>query len=151
VGIDGEYRKLVIDHFSSGRRPLDGVWRRCAYLCSHGACPEERRLVMRLSFGEPFMPTSHANVATAHASRYLQQLCKHWAHKFPVEFDPNHGMIDLSLGRTVMDADGAALHITVSTDEPASIERLESVVADHIKRFAFREELAFDWKRAEAA
>ncbi|MBZ9758701.1 DUF2218 domain-containing protein [Mesorhizobium sp. ESP6-5] len=97
------------------------------------------------------MPTSHANVTTAHASRYLQQLCKHWAHKFPVEFDPNHGIIDLSLGRTAMDADGAALHITVSTDEPASIERLESVVADHIKRFAFREELAFDWKRAEAA
>ncbi|TJX16394.1 MAG: DUF2218 domain-containing protein, partial [Mesorhizobium sp.] len=27
----------------------------------------------------------------------------------------------------------------------------ESVVADHIKRFAFREELAFDWNRAEAA
>lgn len=97
------------------------------------------------------MRTSHANVATAHASRYLQQLCKHWAHKFPVEFDPNHGVIDLSLGRTIMDADGAALHITVSTDEAASIERLESVVADHIKRFAFREELAFDWNRAEAA
>ncbi|MBZ9794081.1 DUF2218 domain-containing protein [Mesorhizobium sp. ES1-4] len=97
------------------------------------------------------MPTSHADVTTAHASRYLQQLCKHWAHKFPVEFDPNHGTIDLSLGRTIMDADGEALHITVSTDESASIERLESVVADHIKRFAFREELVFDWKRAEAA
>ncbi|TIT63197.1 MAG: DUF2218 domain-containing protein, partial [Mesorhizobium sp.] len=40
------------------------------------------------------MPTSHANVTTAHASRYLQQLCKHWAHKFPVEFDPNHGVHD---------------------------------------------------------
>ncbi|MBZ9703783.1 MULTISPECIES: DUF2218 domain-containing protein [unclassified Mesorhizobium] len=97
------------------------------------------------------MTISHADVTTAHASRYLQQLCKHWAHKFPVEFDPNHGAIDLSLGRTIMDADGAALHITVSSDDPGSIERLESVVADHIKRFAFREELTFDWKRAEAA
>ena len=47
----------------------------------------------------------------------------------------------------VMDADAAALHITVSTDEAGSIERLESVVADHIKRFAFREELTFDWKQ----
>lgn len=32
------------------------------------------------------MPASQANVATEHASRYLQRLCKHWAHKFPVEF-----------------------------------------------------------------
>jgi len=97
------------------------------------------------------MPSSHADVATEHASRYLQQLCKHWAHKFPVEFNPTHGTIDLSLGRTVMDADASALHITVSTDEAGSIERLESVVADHIKRFAFREELTFDWKQTPAA
>ncbi|MER9756552.1 DUF2218 domain-containing protein [Mesorhizobium sp. M0166] len=97
------------------------------------------------------MPTSHVDVATEHASRYLQQLCKHWAHKFPVEFDANHGAIDLTLGRTVLDADQAALHIAVTTDEAGSLERLETVVAEHIKRFAFREELAFDWKRAPAA
>jgi uncharacterized protein len=97
------------------------------------------------------MPTSHADVATEHASRYLQQLCKHWAHKFPVEFDPTHGTIDLSLGRTVLDADASALHIAVTADEAATLERLETVVADHIKRFAFREELAFDWKQAPAA
>ena len=96
------------------------------------------------------MPASQATVPTASASRYLQQLCKHWAHKFPVEFNPTHGTIDLSLGRTVMEADASALHITVSTDEGGSLERLESVVADHIKRFAFREELIFDWKQASA-
>ncbi|AZO12647.1 MULTISPECIES: DUF2218 domain-containing protein [unclassified Mesorhizobium] len=94
------------------------------------------------------MLTSRADVATEHASRYLQQLCKHWAHKFPVEFDPHHGAIQLSLGRTVMDADAAALHIAVAADDAATLERLETVVADHIKRFAFREELTFDWKQA---
>ena len=97
------------------------------------------------------MQTSRANVATEHASRYLQQLCKHWAHKFPVEFDPSHGVIDLSMGRTVMDADATTLHIVVTTEEADSIERLETVVADHIKRFAFREELVFDWNRPPAA
>lgn len=97
------------------------------------------------------MPTSQADVATEHASRYLQQLCKHWAHKFPVEFDPSHGAIELTLGRTVLQADATALHIAVTSDEAGSLERLETVVADHIKRFAFREELTFDWKRAAAA
>ncbi|TIU69873.1 MAG: DUF2218 domain-containing protein, partial [Mesorhizobium sp.] len=58
---------------------------------------------------------------------------------------------DLSLGRAVLDADAAALHIAVTADEAGSLERLETVVADHIKRFAFREELTFDWKRASAA
>ena len=95
------------------------------------------------------MPSSRADVATEHASRYLQQLCKHWAHKFPVEFDPQHGTIELtSLGRTVIDADATALHIAVAANDAASLERLETVVADHIKRFAFREELSFDWQKA---
>jgi len=94
------------------------------------------------------MPTSRADVATEHASKYLQQLCKHWVHKFAVEFGPSHGTIELSLGRTVMDADAAALHIAVTAPDAEALERLETVVADHIRRFAFREELVFDWKRA---
>ncbi|TIR33401.1 MAG: DUF2218 domain-containing protein, partial [Mesorhizobium sp.] len=87
------------------------------------------------------MPTSHADVVTEHASRYLQQLCKHWAHKFPVAFDSSHGTIDLSLGRAILDSDAGTLHIAVTADEAGSLERLETVVADHITRFAFREEL----------
>ena len=93
------------------------------------------------------MPTSRAAVATQQASKYLQQLCKHWAHRFPVEFDPDHGTIELSHGKTIMDADAAALHVLVETPDAEALERLETVVADHIKRFAFREELVFDWKR----
>ncbi|MEQ1939018.1 DUF2218 domain-containing protein [Mesorhizobium sp. CN5-321] len=97
------------------------------------------------------MPASHADVATEHASRYLQQLCKHWAHRFPVAFDPDHGEIDLPAGRAVMDADASVLHIAVTTQDAGSLERLETVVADHIKRFAFREALDFAWKRDPAA
>ena len=96
------------------------------------------------------MSNSHADVATEHASRYLQQLCKHWAHKFPVSFDPSHGEIELTIGRTVMDAGDTALRIALTAADAASLERLESVVEDHIKRFAFREELAFAWQRQAA-
>ena len=96
------------------------------------------------------MPTSRADVATEHASRYLQQLCKHWAHKFPVTFDPKHGEIELTIGRTVMDADATALHIALTAGDAAQMEQLERVVEDHIKRFAFREELIFSWQRPAA-
>ncbi|MCG7505169.1 DUF2218 domain-containing protein [Mesorhizobium retamae] len=96
------------------------------------------------------MSTSNADVATEHASRYLQQLCKHWAHKFPVTFDPKHGEIELTIGRTIMDADATALHIALTAGDAAQMEQLERVVEDHIKRFAFREELIFSWQRPAA-
>lgn len=96
------------------------------------------------------MSTSNADVATEHASRYLQQLCKHWAHKFPVTFDPKHGEIELTIGRTVMDADANTLHIALTAGDDAQLEQLERVVEDHIKRFAFREGLIFSWQRPAA-
>lgn len=42
--------------------------------------------------------TATATVATTHASRYLQQLCKHWSHKFNGEFAAQQGMVELSAG-----------------------------------------------------
>lgn len=93
------------------------------------------------------MPKATAIVPTAHASRYLQQLCKHWAHKFAVEFTPEHGTIDLGENRLViLDADAEKLTTTVETSEE-NLGRLEEVVASHVVRFAFREELVFEWVR----
>lgn len=37
--------------------------------------------------------SSNATVPTAHASRYLQQLCKHWRHNLTVEFSETKGTI----------------------------------------------------------
>ena len=34
---------------------------------------------------------SQVRVPTTHASRYLQQLCKHWRHNLVVEFDETLG------------------------------------------------------------
>ena len=94
------------------------------------------------------MSTSNADVTTEHASRYLQQLCKHWAPKFPVTFDPTHGEIELTIGKTVMDAEATALRIGLTASDATQLEQLERVVEDHIKRFAFREELVFKWVAA---
>lgn len=92
------------------------------------------------------MSQRRAEIQTAHASRYLQQLCKHWGHKFVVEFTPTHGEITLPLGPCILDADGQSLTIVLKTADDANLPRFQQVVEDHIKRFAFREELAFDWQ-----
>ena len=64
------------------------------------------------------------------------------------EFDPAKGRVDFPSGAQLfLKADGAALHLKLEAPED-SIERMEGVVADHLKRFAFREELVFDWAKA---
>ena len=95
------------------------------------------------------MPITEARVTTTHGSRYLQQLCKHWSHRFAVDFTPERGMIDFGDGRTCALAAGAeALTVRATAPEGADAARFESVIADHIARFAFREELRFDWRRS---
>ena len=92
------------------------------------------------------MSTSSATVPTAHASRYLQQLSKHWAHKFPVEFTPEHAVIELPLGRCELDAGADALGIRLDGAPDADMDRFRKVVAEHIQRFGHREALAFNWR-----
>ena len=44
------------------------------------------------------MPSSQAHVSTPSASRYLQQVCKHWSHKFAVEFTAERGTYPSATG-----------------------------------------------------
>lgn len=88
-------------------------------------------------------------VPTASASRYLQQLCKHWSHKFTVEFTPVEGRIAFSSGSCSLQADAERLTMQVEAPDEAAATRLAGVVVDHLKRFAFREELGeINWSPA---
>ncbi|WP_407521371.1 DUF2218 domain-containing protein [Methylobacterium oryzisoli] len=88
---------------------------------------------------------SRSIVSTAHASRYLQQLCKHWSHKFETEFDPTSARIALPLGEARLAADADALTIDLAVDDAAKLPDFRAVVVRHIERFAFRETLTFEW------
>lgn len=90
--------------------------------------------------------TTTCNVPTAHASRYLQQLCKHWTHKFEVSFDATHGTIAMAEDR-IITLDATADHLQVRLNAPDEVTaHLQQVIDKHIARFAFREELVFDWQ-----
>jgi hypothetical protein len=95
------------------------------------------------------MTASTATVTTAHASRYLQQLCKHWNHKFETGFDAHQGRIDLGEGRLCeMTADDTTLTVT-ATAPSEGLGKLEEIIEVHIRRFAHREpDLIFDWRPA---
>ncbi|WP_449471160.1 DUF2218 domain-containing protein [Sphingobium chungangianum] len=88
-----------------------------------------------------------ANVPTKNGSRYLQQLCKHWSHKFETDFDAQQGVIAFPMGPIRMAADEDTLTVAIDPVEGADVERFKQVVADHLDRFAFREApLSFDWQ-----
>ena len=88
------------------------------------------------------MPSSQARVSTASASRYLQQVCKHWSHKFAVEFTPEKGHIPFSDGRMCnLEATPDILTLQAEAPDLEALERLQRVVVEHIRRFAFREDL----------
>ncbi len=95
------------------------------------------------------MTRYQASAATENASRYLQQLCKHWSHKFDVEFDEKHGRIPFDAETVcLLDAEDTRLDMQLEGEDPERVERLTGVVDDHLKRFAFREELKIAWRKA---
>jgi hypothetical protein len=95
------------------------------------------------------MATSCAIVLTQNASRYLQQLCKHWGHKFEVRFDAASGHVALPMGTADLVAEAVTLTVTCTVDGGGDLARLQQVVAEHLNRFAFREgELIFNWQPA---
>ena len=83
---------------------------------------------------------------TEHAGRYVQQLCKHWSHKFEVEADTDQGHIHLPIGEVFLRAADHSLDIELKPQEAASADKLKQVVVDHIDRFAHKEGgLSYRW------
>ena len=99
---------------------------------------------------------STASVPTRSGSRYLQQLCKHWAHNMAVEFDAERGRVVFPRdargadwpgdGIFTMVAGPEALECRIEASAPGQLEALKGAVARHLDRFAFREApLTFAW------
>lgn len=94
---------------------------------------------------------SVARVPTHSASRYLQQLAKHWSHKMTVAYTDEEGTIDFPNGsRLAMRADSDTLDVELTVPAGEDPARMREVVASHLDRFAFREApLTFDWREGQ--
>lgn len=85
------------------------------------------------------MTTLETAIATPEASRYLQQLCKHWSHRFEVTFTPEQGRVPFNADAVcTMQATSDALQLSVAAPDAAEAARLAEVVVTHLQRFAFR-------------
>ena len=92
------------------------------------------------------MTTATAQIPTASGAKYLQQLCKHWGHKFDVDLSEQKGIVRFPAAVATMEADAHALLVTIEAQEKEAVERMKGVVASHLDQFAFREApLPFEW------
>ncbi|RBO53442.1 DUF2218 domain-containing protein [Rhodovulum sp. BSW8] len=90
--------------------------------------------------------------STPKASSYLQQLCKHFAHKVAVEYDTDLGRVALPPGEASLEASDGLLTVTVSGADPAALELARNIVDSHLARFAFREGFEkMDWRGGKVA
>lgn len=97
------------------------------------------------------MLKSKARYETSHGSKYLQQLCKHFAHKIEATYTETEGQLAFEMGSARLRADDGGLEIVVTGADEEAIARLHNVIDRHLERFAFRESFTrMPWQAAEA-
>lgn len=94
---------------------------------------------------------SRASVPTETPGRYIAQLCKHFAHKVPAEYEPRsfeavRGRVEFpDAGVCTMRAMPNMLELQLVARDTESLHRLEGVVTRHLARFAWREPPVVEW------
>ena len=92
------------------------------------------------------MPSSRTVVTTQKASKYLQQLCKHFAHKVAVRYDLETAEVAFPFGACRMYAHDSFLSIECDANSEDELRRAQNVIDDHLGRFAWREAPKIIWK-----
>lgn len=91
------------------------------------------------------MHVAEAQVKSERASRYLVQLCKHFSHKAPADYDEARGQVDFQPGLCVMSAADNRLTLRCEALSESDLHRVKDIVADHLVRFAWQEKIAVVW------
>ncbi len=76
---------------------------------------------------------------TANGSKYLQQLCKHFAHKIEVSYTPEEGVCVFPMGKAYLTADQTGLTVRFELHSTEGAASARNVIDRHLERFAFRE------------
>ncbi|WP_405847833.1 DUF2218 domain-containing protein [Streptomyces sp. NBC_01518] len=115
--------------------------------------------------------TAEARIPTDRPSRYLVQLCKHFANKgrhlthrprthtlpelrpdqIQVEWTDSDGTLRLPWGQCTLRALPGTLLARVEADDQENLERLQVLVSTHIDRFSRRDPLRVEWRSSETA
>ena len=86
---------------------------------------------------------------TEQASKYMQQLLKHFAHKIEVEYDETDGKAALPTGPAELKASPSELRVRITGADDEALKTARHIIDSHLERFAFRENFtAMNWQAA---
>lgn len=92
------------------------------------------------------MLTATGTYTTENASKYLVQLCKHFAHKIEVDYDNTSGSCSFPMGTATMQADETLLTVNIKVSDNEALKQVKHVIDIHLVKFAFREDFQnMDW------
>lgn len=93
------------------------------------------------------MLTASTRVESEKAGHYLAQLCKHFAHKVPVQWDEAQGDVEFPTGKCRLRVADDTLEIACDASDETSLSDVQAIVENHLVRFAWREKLSpLDWQ-----
>lgn len=91
---------------------------------------------------------TEATVATQHGALYITKLCRHFAHKVPIQRADNKACIEFPFGDCRIEVDANHVHFTMNVADSDDLSRAEQVVADHFVRMATRDQPQVVWSRS---
>jgi hypothetical protein len=92
------------------------------------------------------MHVTTGTFATANGSKYLQQVCKHFAHNREVAYTETEGSCRFDMGTAYLTADETGLTVRFELHNDDAFEAAQNVIDSHLERFAFREDFKrMDW------
>jgi len=88
---------------------------------------------------------AHASIQIPTPARYMARLCNHFAHRVTVQREATSAKVAFPNAPCEMQASDDHLEIRIETDDPANLERLQGVVARHLKQVAPEETFDVNW------
>lgn len=94
------------------------------------------------------MPVTQASVAMPTPARYMGRLCNHFAHRATVHREAERARIEFPNGMCSLQATESCLEMRIEATDMATLERMEEVVARHLKQVASSETFEVRWVRS---
>lgn len=93
---------------------------------------------------------AEAYVETSTPSKYINRLCKHFAHKVIVAYDENQGEISFKMGKGYIEKVDGGLILKAEADNQTDLQEVIDIMDRHFVRIAWQEELVLNWQENPA-
>jgi len=94
------------------------------------------------------LPIATAHVAIPTPPRYMNRLAKHFEHRVAVVREEHSASVAFQEAPCTMQASDTHLDIRIEAADPATLTRIQDVVAKHLKQVAAKETFDVAWSVA---